>query len=98
MKQYWRYGFWKLRMLKKYPRTLRWRQAIPPLFVAGIILLTLMSIFVPLARIMLIFLLFLYFCFLFIGSLSLLKYKSRLNYFMGIFLGGWDFYTVQSLD
>jgi glycosyltransferase involved in cell wall biosynthesis len=84
MKQYWRYGFWKLRMLKKYPRTLRWRQAIPPLFVAGIILLTLMSIFVPLARIMLIFLLFLYFCFLFIGSLSLLKYKSRLIYFMGV--------------
>jgi glycosyltransferase involved in cell wall biosynthesis len=27
-KQYWRYGFWKFRMLQRYPNTLRWRQAI----------------------------------------------------------------------
>jgi GT2 family glycosyltransferase len=33
--QYWRYGFWKWRMLRRYPRTLRWRQALPPLFVLG---------------------------------------------------------------
>jgi len=32
-RQYWRYGFWKLRMLKRFPRTLRWRQALPPAFV-----------------------------------------------------------------
>ncbi len=32
-KQYWRYGFWKLQMLKRYPKTIRWRQALPPLFV-----------------------------------------------------------------
>jgi len=25
-KQYWRYGFWKVRMLIRYPDTLRWRQ------------------------------------------------------------------------
>lgn len=37
--QYWRYGFWKFRMLKRYPHTLRWRQALPPAFV--LILLTL---------------------------------------------------------
>lgn len=35
-KQYWRYGFWKFRMLKRYPQTLRWRQALPPLFVLGL--------------------------------------------------------------
>ena len=24
-KQYWRYGFWKVKMLKRYPASLRWR-------------------------------------------------------------------------
>jgi glycosyltransferase involved in cell wall biosynthesis len=32
-RQYWRYGYWKWRMLRRYPDTLRWRQALPPLFV-----------------------------------------------------------------
>jgi glycosyltransferase involved in cell wall biosynthesis len=32
-KQYWRYGYWKMRMLLSYPSTLRWRQAVPPVFV-----------------------------------------------------------------
>ena len=32
-RQYFRYGYWKLKMLRRYPGTLRWRQALPPLFV-----------------------------------------------------------------
>ena len=36
-KQYWRYGFWKARMLRRHPQTLRWRQAIPPLFVFNLL-------------------------------------------------------------
>lgn len=32
-RQYARYGFWKARMLIRHPSSLRWRQAIPPLFV-----------------------------------------------------------------
>lgn len=36
-RQYWRYGFWKWRMLRRYPQTLRWRQALPPLFVLGLL-------------------------------------------------------------
>lgn len=36
-KQYWRYGFWKWQMLRRYPKTLRWRQAIPPLFVFSLL-------------------------------------------------------------
>jgi succinoglycan biosynthesis protein ExoA len=32
-KQYARYGFWKARMLLLHPKSLRWRQALPPLFV-----------------------------------------------------------------
>jgi len=41
-RQYWRYGFWKYRMLRRYPDTLRWRQALPPVFVASLIVLTLL--------------------------------------------------------
>ncbi|MEJ5224607.1 MAG: glycosyltransferase family 2 protein [Anaerolineales bacterium] len=36
-RQYWRYGFWKWQMLRRYPKTLRWRQAIPPLFVLSLL-------------------------------------------------------------
>ena len=48
-RQYWRYGYWKWRMLRRYPDTLRWRQALPPLFVLSLIGLGLLSIFLPVA-------------------------------------------------
>jgi succinoglycan biosynthesis protein ExoA len=41
--QYWRYGFWKARMLLRYPRSLRWRQALPPVFVLSLLIFTLLS-------------------------------------------------------
>ncbi len=44
-RQYWRYGYWKIQMLRRYPDTIRWRQALPPLFVAGMLLLVLTSPF-----------------------------------------------------
>jgi hypothetical protein len=50
-KQYWRYGFWKWRMLARYPSTLRWRQALPPLFVAVLLGLGVLSLWLVLARI-----------------------------------------------
>lgn len=52
-RQYWRYGFWKNRMLRKYPQSLRWRQAIPPLFVLFIVLFGILSFFMPFSRIIL---------------------------------------------
>jgi hypothetical protein len=61
MKQYWRYGFWKWRMLRRYANTVRWRQALPPLFVFSVIVLALMSFFVPLAGVVLMGELFIYF-------------------------------------
>ena len=42
-RQYWRYGYWKFRMLRRYPDTLRWRQGLPPLFVASLIGLLLLT-------------------------------------------------------
>jgi succinoglycan biosynthesis protein ExoA len=32
-RQYFEYGYWKVRTLQKHPDSLRWRQALPPLFV-----------------------------------------------------------------
>ena len=68
-KQYWRYGFWKLRMLRRYPGTLRWRQALPPLFVLSCLGLALLSILWVTARWMLVIILILYFTLLVLGSL-----------------------------
>jgi glycosyltransferase involved in cell wall biosynthesis len=50
-KQYMRYGYWKAVMLIQNPLSLRWRQALPVLFVLGIIFLTLLSIWISPARI-----------------------------------------------
>jgi hypothetical protein len=46
-RQYWRYGTWKAAMLKRFPETLRMRQLLPPLFVAGLLLTGLLGIFWP---------------------------------------------------
>ncbi|MBV6451523.1 MAG: hypothetical protein MHPDNHAH_02267 [Anaerolineales bacterium] len=60
-RQYWRYGYWKWRMLRRYPNTLRWRQALPPLFVLSLAGLVLGSFFFPFAKYLLLFELLLYF-------------------------------------
>lgn len=52
-KQYWRYGFWKYRMLRRYPESLRWRQALPPIFVLGVMIFAAASFFFLFTRIIL---------------------------------------------
>jgi glycosyltransferase involved in cell wall biosynthesis len=47
--QYARYGFWKARMLLQHPGSLRWRQALPPLFALSIGGLLVAGFFDPLA-------------------------------------------------
>jgi succinoglycan biosynthesis protein ExoA len=53
-RQYARYGFWKWRMLQRYPGTIRWRQGLPPLFVLSLILGAALAIFMPIFRILLV--------------------------------------------
>lgn len=67
-RQYWRYGYWKWRMLRRYPETLRWRQALPPLFVLSLIGLVMISIFAPVFLHILAGELLLYFCILFLAG------------------------------
>ena len=38
-RQYWRYGYWKWRMMRKYVSTARIRQIMPPVFVSSLIFL-----------------------------------------------------------
>jgi len=81
MRQYWRYGFWKWRMLRRYPTTLRWRQALPPLFVLSLIGLAVLSFFLPLARVMLASELFLYFSIMILAG-GYAARQQRKNYFI----------------
>ena len=53
-KQYSRYGFWKWRMLRRYPETLRWRQGLPPLFVLSLIGGIALAFFLPFFRALLV--------------------------------------------
>jgi succinoglycan biosynthesis protein ExoA len=54
VKQYFRYGYWKWRMLRRYPDTLRWRQGLPPLFLLSLTGLSILGIFLPICGFMLI--------------------------------------------
>ena len=69
--QYWRYGFWKLKMLKRYPHTLRWRQALPPVFVFILAALIVLSLGLTIAQILLGLQLFAYFFILGLAGLQL---------------------------
>ena len=69
-KQYFNYGFWKWKMLRRYPDTLRWRQFLPPLFVLSLLFWLLLAIFLPISFLFLVLELFLYFSILFIAGLK----------------------------
>ncbi|CAG0972051.1 succinoglycan biosynthesis protein ExoA [Anaerolineales bacterium] len=74
--QYWRYGFWKFKMLQRYPHTLRWRQALPPLFVFSLFTLIVLSLFIGFARYLLTAQLFGYFFALALAGLKLAMEKK----------------------
>jgi cellulose synthase/poly-beta-1,6-N-acetylglucosamine synthase-like glycosyltransferase len=83
-KQYWRYGYWKARMLHKYPATIRWRQALPPLFVLSLFLLIVLSPISYPARWLLLFEILVYLLILIgAGLLSTIKHRD-LGYLLGI--------------
>ncbi len=76
-KQYWRYGYWKWQMLRRYPKTIRLRQALPPLFVSGLVILAILSIFWPFALWMLAAVVSLYvFVLLLVGLQMAIKHRQ----------------------
>jgi succinoglycan biosynthesis protein ExoA len=82
--QYWRYGYWKLKMLKRYPHTLRWRQGLPPLFVTSLIVFIVLSLFAGLARYILAAQLLIYFSALGLAGLKLAVEKRKGFLFIGL--------------
>ena len=83
-RQYRRYGFWKWRMLRRYPNTLRWRQALPPLFVLSVLMLGLASIFTPSARFLLALELLFYLSVLFFVGLRVAVRRRKSYLFLGL--------------
>jgi succinoglycan biosynthesis protein ExoA len=83
-RQYWRYGYWKWRMLRRYPRTIRTRQALPPLFVLALIILVLIAPILLLARWFLAFLLSLYLFILLLAGIQLALKNKSLSFIIGI--------------
>jgi len=52
-KQYFQYGYWKVRVLQKHPRQMQARQFVPPLFVVALSLLLLTTPFLGVSRFLL---------------------------------------------
>jgi succinoglycan biosynthesis protein ExoA len=83
-RQYFRYGYWKWRMLRRYPGTLRLRQALPPLFVLSLLVLGITGFFLPLFRVILAAELIIYiFTLLIVGIQTTLKYQN-ISFFLGV--------------
>jgi succinoglycan biosynthesis protein ExoA len=83
-RQYWRYGFWKYKMLQRYPKTLRWRQALPPVFTFSLILLVLLALFWQLARFLLLFEIVLYLAVLVGGAIPNARQQREPRLLFGI--------------
>ena len=84
VRQYWRYGFWKWRMLQRHPDTLRWRQALPPWFVLSLIVLLALSMFFPFARILLAIEFFLYFSIMTLAGAWAARRRRKAYLFLGL--------------
>lgn len=72
-KQYFRYGFWKFKMLEKYPKSIRPRQLLPPIFVIGTIALAITAAFLPISFFVLTAILLIYGLGLFFGTFLAVK-------------------------
>ncbi|MBT3322679.1 MAG: glycosyltransferase family 2 protein [Anaerolineae bacterium] len=69
-KQYFNYGYWKWKMLRRYPETLKWRQFLPPVFLLSLFFGLLLGNFFPLFSFLLILELLIYFSILFFAALK----------------------------
>ena len=83
-KQYHGYGFWKLQMLKRYPETLRWRQALPPIFLLGLLVTFLVGIFWKPAMVLFAAVLGLYFLILLAVGINIAIKKRDILMMIGI--------------
>lgn len=83
-RQYWRYGYWKWQMLRRYPHTLRARQAAPPALVLSLIGLLLAGFALPLLHTVLIIEVVSYFALLLGAALFKTLEEKQLLLLIGI--------------
>lgn len=83
-KQYWTYGFWKLKMLQRYPGSIRWRQFLPPAFLLGLIGLALTGIFFTPALYVLIGVIALYLFILFLVGVQQSLKEKKIAFVLGV--------------
>jgi len=82
--QYMRYGYWKARMLRRYPGTIRWRQALPPLFVLSLLVLLVLAPWFSFAAWAFVLELSVYVLVLFLVSLNLARRKRDWTLAFGV--------------
>jgi succinoglycan biosynthesis protein ExoA len=83
-KQYWRYGYWKYQMLRRYPRSLRLRQAVPPVFVLSVASLCILAFIWQLARVLLLLEIGIYLLVLLAGSIQQTRQSGDFRMLVGI--------------
>jgi len=74
--QYFRYGFWKIRMLCKHPASIAPRQIVPPIFVLSLLLSLLLGIFLQGFVYLFLFIVSTYFIFSLVTSLLIASKKG----------------------
>jgi succinoglycan biosynthesis protein ExoA len=83
-RQYWRYGYWKFQMLRRYPETIRWRQGLPPIFVLSVLGLGLLAIWFGWARWLLILEIMIYGTILIFAGLQIAIRRRDLRILAGV--------------
>ncbi|MDQ6891361.1 MAG: glycosyltransferase family 2 protein [Acidobacteriota bacterium] len=76
-RQYFQYGYWKVRVMQKHPAQMRWRQFVPPLFTGFLLVSALFSPIHALAR------------WLFAGVLAAYLVANLLATFSSVSRGSW---------
>ncbi len=82
--QYWRYGYWKARMIKRYPSSIKPRQLLPPVFVLGLFFLLIAGLIFPplLAGLPAVFLVYL--CIITVASFPEMKKRKDASLAVGM--------------
>ena len=82
-RQYWRYGYWKARMLRRFPGELRWRQ-LAGIFVISFPLLAILGIWFPIALWLLSLEIFIYLVALLVAGLQLALKEGDIALLCGV--------------
>ncbi len=82
--QYFNYGFWKMKMLKENPRTLRLRQILPPAFVISLILGSIIAMFIPFFRWLMFLEISVYLVFLLTSTIKVVLREKKPGLIVGI--------------